>query len=169
MSTAWQLLFTFTFSRSLSLFAWQQHGNRLETASQHGNCIATALSHFHFLTFASTFCMATAWQQVGNCFSLSLSDVHFHFLHGNSMATAWKVLLTFTFSLLLSLFCMATATFLKMYFSKCILQIKMYFSKCISQNVFLKTYFTKCVSQNVFINVFLKMHFCFSVFLKMYF
>jgi hypothetical protein len=41
--------------------------------------------------------MATAWQQVGNCFSLSLSDVHFHFLHGNSMTTAWKLLLTFTF------------------------------------------------------------------------
>ena len=35
-------------------------------------------------------------------FSLSLSHIYFHFLHGNSMATGWKLLLTFTFSLSLS-------------------------------------------------------------------
>ena len=86
MAIAWKLLLTFTFSRSLSLFAWQQHGNRLETASQHGNCIATALSHFHFLTFTFTFCMATAWQQLSNCFSLSLQSISTKTTFGSSAA-----------------------------------------------------------------------------------
>ena len=48
-----------------------------------------------------TFCIATALQQLGNCFSLSLCQ--FHFLHSNSLETASHFLfLNFTF-------CIATA------------------------------------------------------------
>ena len=97
MSTAWQLLLTFTFSRSLSLFAWQQHGNRLETAS-----------HFLFLTSSFTFCMATAWK---------ISQTVFLKRYFSKYISPY-VFLTMYFSK-----CIYQNVFLKMYFSKCIQSI----------------------------------------------
>ena len=58
----------------------------------HGNSFATA-SYFHFLNFTFTFCIATAWQQLGNCFLLSLFHFQFLFLHGNSHLSFYVYLL----------------------------------------------------------------------------